>query len=271
MRRGFCVMLAVLILWTACACAATLPSGMLTVEEEAFAGVPVTEFILPEGLRTIAARAFSSAALRHVILPPSVSAIDNTAFEGVAADFFATVIEGSYAETWCRTHGVSYSYGSTPYVTPAVTALSVSLQGDKYLGTPYSVMDCQAFVEACLFDAGINLNLAGSNAWYRRMDWVGTPEECIAVFGSIPKGAFLYIHAFDGGEPAYYKDDLGNASHIGIYTGTQSGAMAASSKRGEVIYSYFAGATVSGSWNCVGLWRQLDYGETINRRLQKFY
>ena len=51
--------------------------------------------------------------------------------------------------------------------------------GYKYLGTPYSQMDCQAFVEQCLLDAGLDWNLAGSNSWYRTMDWTGTPEECV--------------------------------------------------------------------------------------------
>ena len=68
----------------------------------------------------------------------------------------------------------------------------------KYLGTPYSKMDCQAFVEKCLSDIGIHDNLPGSNAWYRRMTWVGTPEECKTSFGKIPEGAFLFILKSDG-------------------------------------------------------------------------
>ena len=54
--------------------------------------------------------------------------------------------------------------------------------GEKYLGRKYWEMDCQAFAERCLRDIGVNLNLAGSNAWYRKMTWVGTPEECRARF-----------------------------------------------------------------------------------------
>ena len=51
--------------------------------------------------------------------------------------------------------------------------------GFNYLGVPYSVMDCQAFVEKCLSDCGLKYDLAGSNAWYREVaknGWVGTPE-----------------------------------------------------------------------------------------------
>ena len=273
MRRVFCLLTAGLLLWAACASAATLPSGLTVIEEEAFCGVSITDVTVPDGVTTIGARAFSTAALRHVTLPASVTDIAKTAFDGTAQDFFITVTKDSSAETWCKNNGIAYSYTDTPYVKPSVTALSVSQQGEKYLGTSYSVMDCQAFVEACLGDAGLPVDLAGSNAWYRVMTWTGTPEECIALFGKIPKGAFLYILEFDGNEPQKYKaDGIGNASHIGIYTGLytggRKGAMASSKSRGGVIHSYFQGASINGGWNRVGLWKQLDYDEAINRWLQ---
>lgn len=269
MKRVFCLLTVMLILWTASACATTLPSGVTTIEDEAFCGMPMAEVAIPDSVVKIGAYAFSIATLRHVMIPASVTDIDRTAFFGTAADFFATVTKGSYAESWCKKNGIPYSYTNTLYAAPSVTALSVSRQGEKYLGTPYAVMDCQAFVEACLRDAGIEMDLAGSNAWYRTMDWTGTPEECIALFGSIPKGAFLYILEFDGNEPDHYKADrIGNASHIGIYTGTNNGAIASSKSRGGVIHSYFEEATINGGWNRVGLWKQLDYGETVNQWLQ---
>lgn len=150
----------------------------------------------------------------------------------------------------------------------------------KYLGVPYSKMDCQAFVEKCLSDIGIDENLSGSNAWYRRMTWVGTPEECKSSFGDIPRGAFLFILKHDGKEPEKYKaDGIGNASHIGIYTGISgkemcemsgvedalkfdhgNGAIHSSSSRGCVCTSNFAGKAISGGWNRIGLWDQLSYG-----------
>ena len=150
-----------------------------------------------------------------------------------------------------------------------ISAETVSLQGDKYLGTPYSRMDCQGFVERCLADAGIRKDLAGSNAWYRfvrKNGWVGTPEECKEHFGAIPKGAFLFILKQDGGEKARgYQDGLGNASHIGLYTGRGQGAIHSSSSRGCVTDSAFAGKTIrNGGWNTVGLWKELDYGDKIN-------
>ena len=149
-------------------------------------------------------------------------------------------------------------------------AVDVAKAGCKYLGTPYSRLDCQAFVEQCLADNGVWRNLAGSNAWYREMTWRGTPEECKRQFGEIPKGAFLFILEKDGKEPEKYrKDGLGNASHIGLYIGRESGAIHSPYSKNGVYYSYFAGSTINGGWNRVGLWNELDYGESVNAMLRQ--
>lgn len=142
----------------------------------------------------------------------------------------------------------------------------LAVVGFNYLGVPYSEMDCQAFVERCLADCGVRKNLPGSNAWYREVmnnGWVGTPEECVAMLGTVPKGAFLFILKHDGGEPDKYKPDgIGNASHIGIVTGQGEGAINSSSSRGCVCESKFKNKTIkNGGWNRVGLWDEVDYGE----------
>ena len=135
--------------------------------------------------------------------------------------------------------------------------------GFKYLGVPYSQMDCQKFVEQCLKDCGCNKDLAGSNAWYREVMNHGrilTPEECVKELGCVPKGAFLFIHAFDGGEPSKYTDGLGNASHIGLCTMPKGeGAIHSSSSRGCVAESKFKAKSINGGWNKVGLWDQVSY------------
>lgn len=142
--------------------------------------------------------------------------------------------------------------------------------GYKYLGTPYSQMDCQAFVEQCLKDCGLNKNLAGSNAWFREVHQNGeilTPEECVSKYGKVPPGAFLFILSQDGKEPAKYKsDNLGNASHIGIATGKGEGAIHSSQSKGGVCESKFKGKTISGGWNKVGLWNQVELVELVDRR-----
>lgn len=144
--------------------------------------------------------------------------------------------------------------------------------GFEYIGTPYSVMDCQAFVEQCISDCGVHKNLAGSNAWYRFVmenGWVGTPEECVALCGKVPKGAFLFILKNDGKEPEHYKKDgLGNASHIGLCTGTSGeGAIHSSSSKGCVCESEFKGKTIkNGGWNRVGLWDGVEYNAKLPER-----
>ena len=127
-------------------------------------------------------------------------------------------------------------------------ASSIAAQGDALLNyskrntIPYKAggmsltgMDCQGLVEFLLIQAGVpkgECNLAGSNAHYRACRWTGTPEECKALFGEIPGGAFLFILEQDGNEPAKYKaDGIGNASHMGFWTGKVS--LAASASRGE--------------------------------------
>lgn len=138
--------------------------------------------------------------------------------------------------------------------------------GFKYIGTPYSTMDCQAFVEKCLADCGLRWDLAGSNAWYREViknGWVGSPEACVREYGKVPEGAFLFILLHNGKEPEKYKPDgLGNASHIGLCTGSRGkGAIHSSSSKGCVAESEFHGKTIpNGGWNMVGLWNKVDYG-----------
>lgn len=167
------------------------------------------------------------------------------------------------------------------------TGIELARDAPRYLGIPYSTMDCQKFVEKVLADCGIRKDLPGSNAWYRLVrqnGWVGSPEECRKKYGSIPVGAFLFILEQDGREPEKYKaDGLGNASHIGLYTGMTnnemaniamdygnrdygkalfgSGAINSSSSRGMVCTSKFEGKSIRGGWNIVGLWNQIDYGQ----------
>ena len=146
------------------------------------------------------------------------------------------------------------------------SAEQLSLAGDQFLGRGYDEMDCQEFVERCLEVIGCKKDLKGSNAWFREMTWTGTPEECVKVFGCVPKGAFLFIWADDGGEiKRGYHDGKGNASHIGIKTGRGKGAIHSSSSRGCVTESEFNDKTIKhGGWNRVGLWDKMDYTKSVN-------
>lgn len=98
----------------------------------------------------------------------------------------------------------------------------------NYVGVSYDRLDCQGFVEQVLRDCGVRksdgnpYNWRGSNSmWRNHITWRGTIQECIHKFGVIPLGAFLFLLKSDGGEVEKgYHDDLGNASHVGLYIGT---------------------------------------------------
>ncbi len=97
----------------------------------------------------------------------------------------------------------------------------------KYDGLSYERADCQKFVEAVLIDCGVRkeggqpYDWKGSNSmWRNALAWKGTVEDCIAKYGEIPVGAWVFIVKRDGGEKERgYNDNEGNATHVGIYVG----------------------------------------------------
>lgn len=105
----------------------------------------------------------------------------------------------------------------------AFAKLALSEKWNKY---KYSQLDCQGFVEAVLKELGIRkkdgtcYNWTGSNSMYRNYySWRGTLAECIAKFGEVPTGAFVYMWQSSGEQERGYTDGLGNAKHVGIYCG----------------------------------------------------
>lgn len=169
-----------------------------------------------------------------------------------------------------------------------IASKKIANEGCKYLGVPYSTMDCQKFWERVLRDCGINKDLGGSNSWYRYImqhGWCGTPEECKEKYGCIPQGATLFIWApVDDKTPEQFRHDgIGDLKHMGIYTAMTGsemvniaieagdekaskynygdGAIHSSESRGGVCTSKFAGKTIpNGGWNRVGLWLEaIDY------------
>lgn len=82
------------------------------------------------------------------------------------------------------------------------------------LGTPYSQMDCQAFVEVILKKAGMSIpNYRGSNHMWRHLVHDRQPVKG----NSPPPGSLAFIVRNDGGEKQRgYYDDMGNATHVAI-------------------------------------------------------
>ena len=133
-----------------------------------------------------------------------------------------------------------------------------------YVGQPYSKWDCQAFVEQVLKDLGVRkpdgsiYNWKGSNSMFRNhIRWRGTIEECKQKFGCIPKGAFMFLVKHDGGEVERgYHDELGNASHVGLYLGTSPLPVMDSQPTGGVQYRKLS------IFTHVGLMDMIDYSSS---------
>lgn len=142
------------------------------------------------------------------------------------------------------------------------TAFAKQACSAKYDKLKYDNVDCQAFVEKVLYDSGCRksdgaaYNWKGSNSmWRNALSWKGSISECIATFGAIPLGAWVFIVANDGGEKEKgYNDTEGNAKHVGIYVGDDNTRDSTrGTKRDGVGYRPLK------DWNMVGLCKYLDY------------
>lgn len=119
-------------------------------------------------------------------------------------------------------------------------AFAEQARSEKYTGVKYEQMDCQKFVETVLKDCGVRkpdgkaYDWKGVNSmWRNAFTWKGTIEEAKRVYGGIPIGAWMIHWVNDGGEKERgYNDGLGNAKHIGIYTGSP-GAVRDSTRTGN--------------------------------------
>jgi hypothetical protein len=116
----------------------------------------------------------------------------------------------------------------------------------------YTEEDCQGFVENTVKRAGGSIpDYRGSNDMYRN-----ACSKIVPLKGaSLEPGMVLFIVKQDGGEPDRYKPDgLGNASHIGWYTGGRYEVVHSSASRGSVQLS-----TLKNGWTHAGWLRSVDY------------
>ena len=137
------------------------------------------------------------------------------------------------------------------------SAFADQARNGGYIGTPYSTLDCQAFVERVLRDCGYSYNWRGSNhMWRVALSWRGTRDEYKQTFDhDIVPGVWVFGWRDDGGEiKRGYHDHYGNAYHVGIYLGDDA-----------VIHSTTGGVQISPMdekrFNRVGLAKVIDYSE----------
>jgi hypothetical protein len=112
-------------------------------------------------------------------------------------------------------------------------------------------LDCQGLIEYVVRQTGGRMSFRGSNDMFRNACALVTPLK-----GHNPTpGCVLFIVSQDGNEPSQYKaDGLGNARHIGWYTGGRYEVVHASSSKGRVVPS-----TLKNGWTHIGWLKNVDY------------
>lgn len=151
----------------------------------------------------------------------------------------------------------------------SVAAAAVQAVG---VGYTYDEMDCQAFVEHCVKQAGGEMAYSGSNDMARNAVWLGTLENAKAA-GKLVPGAGMLIHEdTEANLPAKYRGDgLGDFSHVGLYVGEN--ALTDVDKNGnvrscDVVHSSssmgrVAGSTLKNGWTHVMWFPEIDYGMDV--------
>ena len=119
-------------------------------------------------------------------------------------------------------------------------------------GILYRDKDCIGFIEWLAGESGFVFKTAGVNTAVR--EGVFSYVSPITNRAELPVGCLLFIHDFNGGEPAKYRGDgIGDFWHIGIYVGEKGCEVVHSSaSRGRVAVS-----TLENAWNYYG---ELDLG-----------
>lgn len=120
----------------------------------------------------------------------------------------------------------------------------------------YSQEDCQGFIEQTVKRAGGTMkDYRGSNDMFRNACSTIVPLKG----AKLEPGMVLFIVEKDGEEPPQYKaDGLGNASHVGWYTGGRYEVVHSGATKGKV-----AASTLKNGWTHAGWLKEIDYGGTV--------
>lgn len=138
-----------------------------------------------------------------------------------------------------------------------------------HVGYTYDELDCQAFVEHCVRQAGGRMDYLGTNDMARRAAWLGTLDEARAQGRLVPGAGLLIREATEANLPARYTGDgLGDFSHVGLYVGPD--ALIDTDKNGsarscDVVHSSatmgrVAGSTLANGWTHAMWFQEIDYG-----------
>lgn len=140
-----------------------------------------------------------------------------------------------------------------------------------HVGYTYDELDCQAFVEHCVRQAGGRMDYLGTNDMARRAAWLGTLDEARAQGRLVPGAGLLIREATEANLPARYAGDgLGDFSHVGLYVGEN--ALTDTDKNGrrracDAVHSSatmgrVAGSTLQNGWTHALWFSEIDYAVT---------
>ena len=140
-----------------------------------------------------------------------------------------------------------------------------------HVGYTYDELDCQAFVEHCVRQAGGRMDYLGTNDMARRAAWLGTLDEARAQGRLVPGAGLLIRESTEANLPARYTGDgLGDFSHVGLYVGEN--ALTDTDKNGrrracDVVHSSatmgrVAGSTLQNGWTHALWFSEIDYAVT---------
>jgi hypothetical protein len=194
-RRLISLLLCVTVLFSlgaeAWASTLTLPSGLITIGKEAFAGdTALDEVVVPEGTRTIGARAFADSSVRKLKLPQSVTEIAEDAFAGCAPE--VTAVCGSYAFLWAAKRGFikgptfedesAYDYKTERAVF--TDNIELGLYHESWVRN-YQLADYDALAERFGGEPEWSAELVGetygASLWYAIGEWAGDGKRAIDV------------------------------------------------------------------------------------------
>ena len=140
-----------------------------------------------------------------------------------------------------------------------------------HVGYTYDELDCQAFVEHCVRQAGGRMDYLGTNDMARRAAWLGTLDEARTQGRLVPGAGLLIREATEANLPARYAGDgLGDFSHVGLYVGEN--ALTDTDKNGrrracDAVHSSatmgrVAGSTLQNGWTHALWFSEIDYAVT---------
>lgn len=152
---------------------------------------------------------------------------------------------------------------------PTANQVARAATAAAHVGYTYDEMDCQAFIEHCVRQAGGSMDYRGSNDMARGAAWLGTLSQARAQGRLVPGAGVLIREETEENLPARYAGDgLGDFSHVGLYVG--EGALTDTDKNGrmrscDVAHSSatmgrVAGSTLQGGWTHVLWFPEIDYG-----------